>query len=148
MMRLLIVRHGEAAFEQPRHLTDNGRLMVQRLATYIEGNKLKPTKIFHSGVVRAQETAEIIGIKLSAPISKIGGLTPNDPVGPIVDKISEFSEDTMLVSHLPLVEELTEYLLPDSEEGFAFNPATIAVLSTTAEKKIWKLESFYSPDTQ
>lgn len=68
MMRLYLVQHGEAKKEEEdplRPLSERGREDVQRVAKYVEKLDIKASIIFHSGKLRAKQTAEILAEKLN-----------------------------------------------------------------------------------
>ena len=75
MTILLLVRHGETDWHAEgrlqghtdRPLSDYGRRQARRLAEELEGEELEA--IYSSDLVRAHETAEIVGERLGLPIS-------------------------------------------------------------------------------
>jgi phosphohistidine phosphatase len=116
-MKLYLVQHGEAKseIEDPdRSLTANGEKTVAKVAKAAKKMDVRPTKIFHSGKKRAQQTTEIVGAGLQVPdqnIEAVQGLNPNDDVHPWLEKITKEQQDIMLVGHLPFLERLTSLLL-------------------------------------
>jgi broad specificity phosphatase PhoE len=71
---LLLVRHGETDWnadgrlqgQTDRPLSDFGRRQARRLADELEGEELEA--IYSSDLVRARETAEIVGERLGLPV--------------------------------------------------------------------------------
>ena len=71
-----LVRHGEAFPESQdprRPLTPAGRANVERLARLAAAEAIRASAIFHSGILRARQTAEILGAQL----------TPDNDVQPV-----------------------------------------------------------------
>ena len=63
-MRIYLVQHGEAKKENEdplRPLTEEGIKNAEKVASYLAKLNLKIKKIFHSGKLRAKQTAEIYG---------------------------------------------------------------------------------------
>ena len=115
-MRLYLVQHGEAVDETEdaaRPLTEGGRADVQRVAEFAAGAGARPTHVFHSGKLRAEQTAEIIAeaLKRAESAAVAEGLKPVDEVRPWAAQVSEHVEDLMLVGHLPFMSRLTSLLL-------------------------------------
>ncbi len=69
-MELILVRHGDAlskAQDPQRPLSDRGRAGAQSAAEAAKGLELAPIAIFHSGKLRAAQTAEILAATLEPP---------------------------------------------------------------------------------
>jgi phosphohistidine phosphatase len=126
-MKLYLVRHGEAearAIDAERPLTKNGIDQAQRLAEHFVMSGAKPSHIYHSGLVRAQQTAELIAERLGVEsVKKIAHLDSSDAVGPIQNKAEYWQEDTVLVGHTPYMTELL-LSLTDGRALIGFRPAT------------------------
>ncbi|MFC3151855.1 phosphohistidine phosphatase SixA [Litoribrevibacter euphylliae] len=115
-MRIVIVRHGEASMgadsDAQRQLTDYGR--KQALST---GKQLKDwvtdrTKILHSPFDRTSETASIIAGELDLPVEALDVLQAGTPYTHILNWLQSTQlTDVILVSHNPMVTELTNTLV-------------------------------------
>lgn len=84
MGKLILVRHGESLANQERifaedhtPLTDLGRSQAREVAMRIEG-RFRPSAILASPLVRARETAEIIGTRLGMAVETVMGLEECD----------------------------------------------------------------------
>ncbi|MGH9669130.1 MAG: phosphohistidine phosphatase SixA [Terriglobales bacterium] len=115
-MRLYLVQHGSSTSEaeDPRRpLNEAGKRAVQRLAAYICQFRLAIDVIEHSDKLRARQTAELLALELrpTLGIKQVEGLAPNDPVGPLVDRLRKEPKDVMLVGHLPHLNSLANTLL-------------------------------------
>jgi phosphohistidine phosphatase len=119
-MRLYLIQHGEAkpeAEDPQRSLTIKGQEEVQRVAKAAKRLDIRPSRIYHSGKRRAQQTAEIIASALNSSFEFAQGLSPLDDVRPWVERISKEKGDLMIVGHLPFLEKLTSYLLCGDEKA-------------------------------
>jgi phosphohistidine phosphatase len=149
-MQFYLVRHGEAVSQTvngQRPLTPEGRRDVERLVQAAAAREVRPRKIFHSGLLRAQQTAEVLSDTLGGfeQIRELGGLRPDDD--PFIAK-AELESSTvplMLVGHLPHLTRLVSCLVTgDPERGIIeFAPATMVCLSYENRrwKILWKLPS-------
>jgi phosphohistidine phosphatase len=147
-MEFYLVRHGEAvsqAVDGQRPLTPEGRRDVERLGQAAAQRGIQPGQIFHSGLLRAQQTAEILSESLG-PVEGVResvGLRPDDD--PVIAK-AELELSTvslMLVGHLPHISRLASFLVAGNaeEELVQFAPATMLALfyENHRWKILWKL---------
>ena len=83
-MNLYLVQHGEAktkAEDPDRALTDTGKKLSEKTACFAaEQARVSVDAVFHSGKIRAQETAEIMATYLfpAKGVSEEKDLSPND----------------------------------------------------------------------
>ena len=118
-MKLYLVRHGEAlpTEKNPQNpLSAEGRRNVERIVLFLREAGVKVNRVFHSSKLRAAQTASILGT-LVIPEGKIAeceGLNPNDPIEPMLDRISRWEDDRMLVGHLPFMSSICRALLKNS----------------------------------
>ena len=117
-MRVYLVRHGKAAQsgysnDADRPLTDRGRSDVERIARRMAKARLTVHQIRPSGLVRARETAEILGNVLNPPggVIAVAGLKFSDPVDTLARELRLEPEPVMLVGHNPFMEDLASMLL-------------------------------------
>ncbi|WP_136253003.1 phosphohistidine phosphatase SixA [Onishia niordana] len=139
---LWIMRHGEAAPGQPdaeRSLTKQGHQEVAGMADWLakrlgdEG--LAKPRVLASPYRRAQQTATLMAERLGVAVETLPIITPEDPVGPILDWLIDTQEQTpgplLLVSHMPLVGALTAQLTDGARApGLGFPTAAIARLES------------------
>jgi phosphohistidine phosphatase len=122
-MKLYLIQHGEAKpeTEDPeRSLTGKGANEVRTVSKAATEFDIRPSKVYHSGKLRAQQTAEIIVSALEAthlPVQSVQGLNPNDDIHPWVERILKEQEDLMIVGHLPFLEKLASFLLSGNEKA-------------------------------
>lgn len=129
LQRLLLLRHGEARHGSPdelRELTEHGDTEVRKSLSGAVEKIPRLDQTFHSGLVRAMQTAQIAAEELTnnkatpsiqANISKklypqyLEGITPwGDPAEFCRLLASDPAENILVVTHNPFVEELIEYL--------------------------------------
>jgi phosphohistidine phosphatase len=97
--------------------------------------------IYHSGILRAQQTAELVAAVLAPAegVREIGGLCPDDD--PIIARaeLEAASRPLMLVSHLPYLGRLAGLLTTgDAQRAvIEFAPATLACVARHSAG--WKL---------
>lgn len=151
-MKLCLVQHGEAkaeAEDPQRPLTEKGKVEVEKVAGVAKKLGVKPSHIFHSGKLRAEQTAKIIAsvLEISRKPEAVSGLNPNDDVQPWAMKISERKEDLMLVGHLPFMGRLASLLLSGSEDAgiVQFRYGAIVCLEREMEGT-WRLQWILTPE--
>lgn len=142
-MNLYLVRHGEAADEKTdpaRPLTEKGREEIARAAASLKKSGARIDEIWHSGKLRARQTAQIIGDPLGiGSVIEKEGLKPNDPVAPIAELIDRSEKNILIAGHLPFLGKLAALLLTGSEERevVRFKSAGLVVLEKSDSS--WKL---------
>ncbi len=138
-MRLYLVQHGDALPEEvdpARPLSANGRADAERVATLLAGQVLGIARVLHSGKTRAEQTAELLAgeIARGAPLQAVRGMNPLDDPEPWVQEIDAWTEDVMLVGHLPFMSRLVSRLLTGDTDTpvVAFEPGTVVCLERDA----------------
>jgi len=152
-MKLFLIQHGEAkseAEDPERSLTSRGEKEVRSVSKVASGLPINPSKVFHSGKLRAKQTAEIIASALKIPdlsVQPVQGLNPNDDIRLWTERISNEKEDLMLVGHLPFLEKLTSFLLCSDENArlVLFRYAAIVCLDQK-EGKRWAVRWILTPE--
>lgn len=122
-MKLYCVRHGEAEsadLDPQRPLTANGRADVEKIANHMRRVQIELIHVMHSPKLRAQQTAEIFaGILQSEHINVCDSiLNAEAPVQPLVDMVQSWSEDTLIVGHLPFMYKFVSALVLNDENLF------------------------------
>lgn len=149
-MLLYLVRHGKAesgADDTARRLSNEGREAVQRVARRLAKAGVRVQRIQHSGLVRAEETAEILAEALGGSVAAAPGLGPSDEVAPVAGQLGEGTDESlMLVGHLPYMERLAAYLLSDDADAEILHFRTGAVACFSDDAGHWTLEWFLMPD--
>lgn len=123
LMRLYLVQHGlakEESEDAARPLSDQGREDVTRTAGFLSlFEKPRPTKILHSGKLRAEQTAEMFAQAWGGlPVEYSLDLAPKDDPSTWTAHLASMNDDVMLVGHLPHMQRLAGLLItgdPDRE---------------------------------
>ena len=151
-MRVYLVQHGEARSkdEDPeRHLTERGVMDAERVSDFLLTLNLKAETIWHSGKVRARQTAEILcaGFSGQAKPLEREGLAPNDPAAPLKPTLLEASGDIVIVGHLPFLAKLAALLVTNNEGNdiVAFGRGCVLCLERNPNGS-WKIIWMITPD--
>jgi phosphohistidine phosphatase len=150
-MRLLVVRHGHADpadVDTERPLSRRGRQDVRTLALFLGTSGVSVEQAFHSGLKRAEETATILAESICRThrADLMPDLGPEDPPEPMIERIGQWSEDTLIVGHLPYVHKLGAHLLGLSGgERFPipFRPATAVCFAAQGDE--WFVDWVIAP---
>jgi phosphohistidine phosphatase len=141
---LYLMRHGEAISGAPdwqRSLSERGRAEVTAIARRAYRRGVSLAWVYHSGILRAQQTAELVATVLLPQngVRQLSGLLPDDDPIDIMAQAEEFAESVLLVSHLPCLGRLAGLMTSgDSERSIIdFAPATLVCLTRQANR--WKL---------
>src|SRR5215831_7295855 len=115
-MHVYLVQHGKAksADEDPnRGLSEEGRAEVTRMAEFFCNLRIPISLIQHSGKLRAEETAHIFAscIRTASGPIHTEGLNPNDDPVTMANFLDVYTDDILIVGHLPHLERLTSLLL-------------------------------------
>lgn len=128
-MQLIIMRHGEAGWhsdDHQRELTEAGRMRVELVANEIlAADDWRPAQLWCSPLVRARQTADIVGRVLGLVAEEHPFLTPDDDPAQCLDMLQALGEEAalMLVSHMPFVGALTTLLVDGHRRGIPFGTA-------------------------
>ena len=115
-----LVHHADAVspIEDPqRPLSPLGFAHAEALAVSAREAGIKPAAIWHSGKLRARQTAEAF-YRVCNPFADfrmVRGLRPEDSPETMLAELAAESRDVMLVSHMPLLPPLLRALAPDSD---------------------------------
>ena len=134
--RVILVHHADAVgpdVDAQRPLSPRGRTQAAWLAARAHEAGLRPLAIWHSGKLRARQTAEaFLGTcNPGADFRMVRGLRPDDPAEWMRDAIDAEDRDVLLVSHMPLLPALYRLLVPDAGP---FPPHGLVVLARTGER--------------
>lgn len=151
-MRLYLVRHGDAEnanTDDARPLSARGVAEAEALARYVSSLSLAVADVWHSEKARARQTASILieqGGLAECAVEK-AGLDPNNPVGPLAEKLFQRDGDLCIVGHLPFLPRLVSYLLDgcDDETVFGFTTCAMVCLERGGGRH-WRMKWFVTPD--
>jgi phosphohistidine phosphatase len=105
-VRLFLVHHGDAVgpdVDPQRPLSTRGRHSVERLAADAAARGVKPAVIWHSGKLRAKQTAEAFWRACNpfAEFSATRDLQPGDSPDRMRERLRGESRDIMIAGHYP-----------------------------------------------
>ena len=151
-MFLYLVQHAEAKREEEDPLSPlsrKGLADINKVASYVSKLDVNVVQIFHSGKLRAKQTAEV----LLENLKPIKGLTETDGLNPLDDpriwaeRLKEVTDNIMLVGHLPHLGKLSAQILcGDKEKGIIdFKMGGIVCLKRF-EDSHWSVEWMIIPE--
>jgi len=141
-MRLILVHHGDAVgpeVDPQRPLSERGRLTVERLAAGAASRGAKPAVVWHSGKLRAKQTAEAFWRACNpfAEFSATRDLQPEDSPEWMRDRLRAEPRDVLIAGHYPHLPALLARLLPGSP---SFPQHGVVALITEDEGETWTEE--------
>ena len=151
-MDLFLIRHAHAEDTTPdelRSLSKRGRAQVRRLARFLrDSGGFEPEEIWHSPLVRAQETAALLclGAKLGVPLREVTGLTPGDDPGQIARRLAAENRPLALVGHEPQLSALASLLVAGAPEPVRFAMKKGAALALEGAGRHWIARWHVHPD--
>jgi phosphohistidine phosphatase len=112
---VFLVHHAEAVAPEVDHtrpLSALGRMQAAQVAEAAAERGSKPSQVWHSGKLRARETAEawLRTVNPFATFTAVRGLQPDDDPDGIAGAIAAEELDTAIVSHMPLLPALLHRL--------------------------------------
>ena len=146
-MKLYLVRHAtpvSADVDPERPLSDQGFMEARKSAEKL--NNIRPTRIYHSGKLRARQTAEAFSEATGAPVEQADGLKPNDDPAIWAGKLKVAAvPEAMMVGHLPYMARLVGLLVNGDPDDLLvdFAPATVAMLES--KDGAWELKGTFTP---
>lgn len=142
-MFVYLVHHGEAVgpdVDPRRPLSPYGRTAVERLAADAAAKGVKPGVVWHSGKLRAKQTAEAFwrACNALAAFSAARNLQPADPPEWMRDQLRGETRDILVAGHFPHLPRLFALLLNDAAAAERFPPHGIVALETKDGGESWK----------
>jgi phosphohistidine phosphatase len=149
-MQLFLVHHGDAVgpeVDPRRPLSPNGRTAVERVAAEAAARGARPQVVWHSGKLRARQTAEAFwrACNALAEFSATKDLQPDDPPRWIRDRLLMETRDVMIAGHFPHLPRLLALLVTGGEAGVDFPLHGVVALVSQDEgatwRELWRLEN-------
>src|SRR4051794_30700264 len=149
-MHLFLMHHGDAVgpeVDPRRPLSPAGAAGVERIATKAAANGAKPHVVWHSGKLRAKQTAEAFwrACNALAEFSATKDLQPDDPPQWIRDRLRGETRDVAIAGHFPHLPRLLALLVTGGEAGGALPPHGLVALKSDDEgvtwREIWRIGS-------
>jgi phosphohistidine phosphatase len=147
---IYLVHHGDAVgpeVDPMRPLSEHGRGAVLLVADEAARRGAKPECIWHSGKLRARQTAEACWKVCNrfATLTAERGLQPSDPPAWMRERLFGETRDLMLVGHMPHLPRLLRVLVgedPDTST-LAFPLHGMVALEPAGDrwKEVWRIGS-------
>jgi phosphohistidine phosphatase len=152
-----LIQHAESKSKEEdpaRPLTDRGKISVENVGAQLVRLGISFDRVFHSGKLRAQRTAEILGgaLKINDKVEAHTGLDPMDPVDPILRWLSEQAERGLksiaIVGHLPFLDRLASILVTGNESAgvIAFQYAGVVRLVPEGQGEGYRVRWVLAPE--
>ena len=150
-MYIYLVQHGEAKSEMEdpqRPLTKKGKQEVESVAGYVASLEVEVAQIFHSGRLRAEQTAELFAHYLSPT----QGLMVEKGLGPMDDPqeakrlIDLVERPLMIVGHLPHLSRLTSLLILGTPENEVVRFKMGGIVCLSENEKEWFVQWAFVPE--
>lgn len=125
-----------------RPLSSVGRAATERVAGLAAQRGATPDVIWHSGKLRARQTAEFYwkACNSFAPMTAERGLLPDDPPNWIRDRLAGETRSVLLVGHMPFLPRLLALLAPHADASFPLHGCVALVAAGDVWKEQWRLE--------
>jgi phosphohistidine phosphatase len=150
-LKLFLVHHGEAVgpeVDTRRPLSIRGEINARTVASEAAVRGAKPAIVWHSGKLRARQTAEAFwrACNALAEFSAAPDLQPSDPPFRLRDRLIGQTGDILIAGHFPHLPRLLTLLLSAAEEPLMHFPEHgIVALESTDQgqtwKELWRVES-------
>jgi phosphohistidine phosphatase len=145
------MQHGNAvdeAVDPERPLSEKGVRDVEAVSAFLSDAGIGQPPIWHSGKMRARQTAERLAVHLKAHApQEQEGLKPKDPVKVVSQAVKGLQDDLVIVGHLPHLSRLTSRLLTGDEEAavVAFQQGGVVCLERSASGQ-WAVRWMVVPE--
>jgi phosphohistidine phosphatase len=142
-LMLYLVHHGDAVgpdVDPRRPLSPEGRAGVERIAGQAAALGASPAVVWHSGKLRAKQTAEAFwrACNALAEFSATRDLQPDDPPQWMRDRLRAEPRDILIAGHFPYLPRLLALLVIGGEAGVSFPEHGIVALETRDDGETWQ----------
>jgi phosphohistidine phosphatase len=154
-VNLFLVHHGEAVLpdvDARRPLSPQGHLAVAHAAAEAAARGARPDVVWHSGKLRARQTAEVFWRTCNAlaEFAATRDLQPEDPPGRFRDRLRGEARDVLIAGHFPHLPKLLALLIgPSGSSGHSpstesFPPHGVVALTSDdgrTWREVWRIEA-------
>lgn len=157
-MDVYLIQHGLAVSDEQdpqRPLTDNGRATARKVARHlakVRASLVCPviSEIWHSGKLRAQQTAEVFAQALRPHPMLVAreGMNPNDDPQPVFEELDARRGQTgslILVGHLPHLSRLAGLLLAGDARATPVQFVNAGVVRLLPAERGWSVAWYLTP---
>lgn len=142
-MTLYLVHHGQAVgpeIDPRRPLSAVGKATVDRAAAHAAAHGARPAVVWHSGKLRARQTAEAFwrACNALAEFSATRDLQPDDQPLWMRDRLRAESRDILIAGHFPHLPRLLALLEGQPADSVtSFPPHGVVALRTDDDGETW-----------
>ncbi len=148
MKSVYFVQHGIAHAKEVdanRALSDRGNLETHKVAAYLKAHKVMVNKIYHSGKLRARQTAVIFSQILAVKeLVELAGMAPNDNPELLKQHIAENA--VIYVGHLPNLSKVVAQLVTGDANCSLVKFQNSAVLCVEMDESSAAIKWFITAD--
>ena len=143
-MKLFLVHHAEAVgpeVDTRRPLSAHGEAQAERAAAEAAARGAHPVVVWHSGKLRAKQTAQAFwrACNALAEFSATRDLQPDDPPSWIRDRLRGETRDILIAGHFHHLPRLLTLLLTGREDGHVpFPQHGVVALQADDEGETWR----------
>jgi phosphohistidine phosphatase len=139
-LKLFLVHHADAVgpdVDAQRPLSEQGRQHARQLAGEAAARGVRPMVVWHSGKLRARQTAEAFWRECNAlaDFSATRDLQPDDSAEWMRDRLRGETRDILIAGHFPYLPRLLQLLTRNAAAQFP--PHGIVALETDDEGETW-----------
>jgi len=146
--KLYFVQHGLAVSKSDnpdRPLSETGINQTKAIAEQLQACEIPVSQIFHSGKLRALQTAEIFASALTIKmLSACDHLSPNDNVSLITKKLNV--NNALYIGHLPHLENLVSYLVTGKEAPNIIKFKNSGIVCLQKNNGLYHVQWFLTPE--
>ena len=140
---LLLVHHGDAVgpdIDPMRPLSSAGLSASAALAETAAARGVRPVVIWHSGKIRAKQTAELF-LRACNPLAvfeAVHGLQPGDPARWMHDRLLGDVRSILVVGHMPHLPALLSLLRGEPGDRVARDFPAHGCVALEADGEVWR----------
>ena len=139
---IYLLHHAEAvdpSVDPQRPLSPDGRAHAARLGADAAARDVRPEVIWHSGKLRARQTADALrsACNPSAEFSAIRGLQPTDPPEWIRDRLLGDEREILVTGHFPSLPRILHLLLTGASDGGAEGFPLQGLVALERHEDVW-----------
>jgi phosphohistidine phosphatase len=140
---LFLLHHADAVdalTDSQRPLSRAGRAHAEQLAVRARARGVKPDAIWHSGKLRARQTAEPLWRACNplAEFAAVRGLQPDDPPRWIKDIIDQDPRHIVLAGHMPHLARLYRSLVGDESDQARIEFPQHGLVALERRGELWR----------
>jgi phosphohistidine phosphatase len=140
-LKLFLVHHADAVGPEAdtrRPLSALGEAQATRAAAEAAARGARPEIVWHSGKLRARQTAQAFwsACNALAEFKASPDLQPDDPPSRIRDRLTGETRDILIAGHFPYLPRLLSILLADVSATFPLNG--VVALERDEDRGNWK----------